>query len=130
MATVILKKPRARRTAKIEAYHNESAQVDSTTTVMAACGGCHNLSEVHKHDRAEAKAGIGINLGRASASATVGKSGFAASIEVSGNGWVIGATATHNPWTGPHIQVSRSLKLSGGSASIASTYTDKTRVGR
>ena len=129
MATVILKKPRARRTAKIEAYHNESAQVDSTTTVMAACGGCHNLSDIHKHDRSEASAGLGLNTPIGNGSATYSKSGFSLSIQA-GNGIIAGATATHNPWTGPHIQVSRSLKLSGGSASIASTYTDKTRVGR
>lgn len=113
-------------------YHNESVQIDSTTTVMEACGSCHNLGGIHEHDRTSTSTGVGISTPGGSASASITSDGHLSMSFSAGNGFVIGGQSLHIPNTGPHLSTSssRSITLSGGSGSgTTSAKQDNTRVG-
>ena len=122
-------KPNRPNPGRVELYHDESLMIDSTTTVQAACGGCHNLSQVHQHDKITSSGGVGIQTPIVSGNAMVSEDGGTTSVSM-GNGFIGTVTATHNPWTGPHISVPRSgLTLSGGGGTTTtSAVADNTRV--
>jgi hypothetical protein len=129
MARMELTKPYRKHRAKVQMYHGESMQIDSTSTVMDACGGCHSMGSVHRHDRTSVEGGVGYNGPFLSGNATVtSKGNLSMSVNV-GNGWVLGAQSLHVSNTGPHMATSRRVSLSGSSGT-ATTRQDNTRVGR
>lgn len=134
MPTILRKRPRWRPTG-LALYHNEYMQVDSMASVGQACGGCHDLSGIHKHDSATAGFGVGLSAGPLSLSAERSTNGtYSASAQV-GAGVSLSVTATHNPNPGPHPTQSsssdsivvgvRQVSFSGGPAA-----QDKTRTRR
>ncbi len=132
MARSQLMKPAGRPRTGVEVYHGESMQIDSTTTVMEACGSCHNLGGVHSHDRTNTQAGVGFNGPLVSGSASVTSDGHLSMSVNIGSGFVIGGQSLHIPNTGPHLSSasSRGVTLSGSSGSgTTSTQQDNTRVG-
>jgi hypothetical protein len=130
MARSLYKSATARRPQSTHLYHEESALIDSTTTVMEACGSCHNLNTIHGHNRSESSLGVGVNVPGFSGTASVTGSGNLTMSASVGTGVVATSTATHYRNTGPHVSVSgsRSVTLSGSNGTT-SARQDNTRVG-
>jgi hypothetical protein len=131
MARSQLMKTKGKPRTGVELYHDESMQIDSTTTVMEACGGCHSLGSVHPHDRTSTTGGVGYNGPLLSGSASVTSDGqYVLNVNV-GSGFVFGAQSVHVPNTGPHLSTAgnRGITLSGGGTNTATTSQDNTRVG-
>jgi hypothetical protein len=131
MARSQLLKPDPRSLSEVELYHGESMTIDSTTTVLEACGSCHNLGGIHQHERLSSSAGVGVILPGANGSATITSDGqFSLNVNV-GNGFVIGGQSLLVPNTGPHLSTAgtRGITLSGGGTDTATTSQDNTRVG-
>lgn len=131
MRITLLHKPMRRQHAAVELYQSECITVDSTTTVMEACAGCHNLSTTHQ-DKVTASIGVGGSVPGMNFSAVVNSNGTVSSDFQIGAGVVVGATATSGG--GPEIHVAAGgTTLNAGQRSVttpsSSTRQDNTRTG-
>lgn len=133
MTKAAMSKPQKKNRESVEVYHSESVYVDSTTTVMEACAGCHNLSATHG-PRITVSSGIGGSVPGFSGSIMTNSNG---SITASGNIGIGGQVSlAYNSGAGPRITVGGSGSLSAaqrsvslsGSSSTTSTQQDNTRT--
>ena len=133
MIKAAMSKPQKRNRESVEVYHSESVYVDSTTTVMEACAGCHNLSATHG-PRITVSSGIGGSVPGFSGSIMTNGNG---SVTASGQGGFFGLVGISiHSGAGPNIVVGRSGSLSAaqrsvslsGSSSTTSTRQDNTRT--
>jgi hypothetical protein len=104
MARPQLYKPNRKLRSGVEVYHNESMQIDSTSTVMEACGSCHNLGGIHQHDRTSTSAGVGISIPGGSGSATITSDGHLShECHRRERTHIRGAIATHPEYGSAHL---------------------------
>ncbi len=130
MKQTTMHKPARKVRRAVELYECESITVDSTTTVMSACGGCHDLSTTHQ-DKVTSFAGVGASMPGFSATAVINDNGTLSATAQLGAGVVVGTTATSGG--GPDIYVvTGGTSLSAGQRSVSSTtsstYQDNTRT--
>ena len=133
MIKAAMSKPQKRNRESVEVYHSESVYVDSTTTVMEACGGCHNLSKTHG-PRVTLSFGVGGSVPGLSGSIMTNGNG---SVTTTLHGGMVGLGGiSYNSGAGPNIVVGRSGSLSAaqrsvslsGSSSTTSARQDNTRT--
>lgn len=130
MRKATLNKPMRSQHAAVELYQSECITIDSTTTVMEACAGCHNLSTTHQ-DKVTTSMGVGAAMPGMSMSAVVNSNGTVSAGVQIGAGIVVGATATSGG--GPEIRVATGgTSLNAGQRSVTTTSTstrqDNTRT--
>ena len=128
MSMVQLRKPQPSTRPTVEVYHSESIFVDSTTSVMEACAGCHNLSKTHQ-DKANLSIGVGATYIGGSLSAVINSNGTTTIATQVGEGLLFGASLTSG--AGPNIigsggtlsTAQRSVSLGSGSTSAQQDNT-------
>lgn len=130
MKKVQMHKPQAVR-EMVEVYQSESLSVDSTTTVMGACSGCHNLSTTHQN-RTNVSVGVGASMPGANIQAVINRNGSVSASANVGAGFVVRVSTTSG--AGPNISVrGNGTSLNTGNRTVntssSSARRDKTRTG-
>jgi hypothetical protein len=133
ISLIPLKKPQRNTRCAAALYGQEYMSIDSSSTVMGSCGGCHDLRSVHGQPRTSSAAGVGIAAGPLSGTATIDNNlNLNLSAQAGQNGLVVVLSSSQPTISGPKITVNsgtRTVQTSGSSTDTQSTRVDKTRGG-